>query len=105
MITIYHKGYDPQTRADTWTRHTYTGETVYINSKVSVDSSGLSRANVYKIRIFTDDAVIVATGDKVVSGECRDARPPKDCWTVIGYSDNRKPQLPQNVWHWRVDCV
>lgn len=105
MITIYHKGYDPKIRADTWTRHTYTGETVHRDNHVSVDNNGLSHANVCKIRIFTADAVVVENGDKVVAGECAEPKPPKNADTVISYSDNRNPYLPRVTWHWRVTCV
>lgn len=102
-VIIYHEGYDPKTRLPVYEKRVYQG-TVYRDNRVAVNEKGLVHANVYKIRIFTIENVLVSNGDKLVIGEESSDIPPKDAKLVISYSDNRNPRLSKGVWHWRIEC-
>ena len=104
VVTIYHKGYDADTRMETWSRNAYEA-TVYSDNKINVESGGVSSADIQKIRIFTRGAVTVADDDRVVLGTCTEEAPPGNSKKVTSWSDNRNPRLTKKTWHWRITCV
>lgn len=104
LITVYHKGYDPKTRMETWDRSTYEA-TVYSDTKINVDKGGVVSADVHKIRIFTTGVVTVAADDRIVLGVSDQQSPPGGSKKVISWSDNRNARLTKRTWHWRITCV
>lgn len=96
-ITLYHYDEDEET----WTKNSYCPVHVYTDNLVSVDDTGLSSADVVKIRIPTQQEVPIHNGDRVVRGVSTAASPDRDHgFTVISWSDNRRGTAP----HYRVTC-
>lgn len=124
-ITVYNRHYNKTTRLDEWFRTQISGVHWHGKQAVSVDSNGLSAANVYTVRIPTSvapqgkeyvspsdyasansDALeglwTLQNGDVIARGLI-DTANPKDIagehFTITGWADNRYG----SVKHWRVD--
>lgn len=126
-ITIYNHRYDPLTHFDAWQRTVIENVYVYVDHKVSVADSGLSSAEVYKIRIpanvgnadqylppeeyrrsdYPGGHWTLQADDQIVLGECDlEIEKPADLKAVyqrhckvLSWSDNRFGGLP----HWRIE--
>lgn len=101
-ITLYHKGYNPQTRMEDWTREYYPAANVQRDIMTAITDNGVQYANAIKIRIPTDETIVIANEDKVIVGYCSDTSPPKEAHTVVGYADNRRGGAYMR--HWKVVC-
>lgn len=99
-ITIFHKGYDPATRLNTWGSKYFANVSMQNDTKVNVLGDGLKSANIVKVRIPTTENIDIANGDKVVLGNASVLS--EKAYTVIGFADNRKGS--PNMHHWKVIC-
>ena len=96
-ITLYH--YDEDN--EQWTKNCYFSVHFFADNLVSVDDTGLSSADVVKIRIPTRQEVPLCNGDRIVRGISLAPAPDRNnCFTVISWSDNRRGTAP----HYRVRC-
>lgn len=113
-ITIYNKNLEPETKLDTWKRTVIRGVSFYRDIKVSLDSNGLTTANICKVRIpeeccdgyvpedkylGEDGAWTVRNDDYIVLGESSlEIERPKDLkgtyFRINSWSDNRRGSLP-----------
>lgn len=115
-ITIYNRLYDSESRLDKW-KHTFIGAvSFYADNKVTLDSDGISSADVFKIRIpgetpgyvepdkYTgaDGTWTLQKDDYIVLGKGEAIEKPKDLEAgairINSFSDNRRGNLP----HFRV---
>ena len=68
-ITIYNRGYDPESRLDAWNRVYVPEAWWYKNEKASITTDGLKSADVYTIRI-PDTSITLKKDDYIVKGNC-----------------------------------
>lgn len=101
-ITLYHKGYDPQTRLDTWAHTQYPKVNWHGHQAATVSDKGLSTADAYTVRIPTAQAVLIAIGDIVTRGLLCEADPKRakgPSFVVTSVADNRRGTLC----HWKIE--
>lgn len=125
-ITIYNRQYQKATRSDVWRKTVIQDVHVYVDHKIAVGDSGVTSAEIYKIRIPAEvenadlylppedyaslsdpsEHWTIQNDDQIVMGECalEIERPAqlqsvykKHC-KVTSWSDNRFGGLP----HWRI---
>lgn len=73
-LTIYHRGYDPTNRLETWERHNYDN-VWFFGGKGAGINKGYDNANDVQIRIPYSQNVDInnfAIGDIIVQGELTD---------------------------------
>lgn len=100
-ITLWHEGVDPKTRMETFTVRKFEGVSMQKDVITNLTDGGLKSANVIKIRIPTEEDILIKDGDKLVTYLSDSSLPPaKDCFTVMTYADNRKGS--KKMWHWKV---
>ena len=127
VVTIYNRARGNKDTFDSWHYTVLKPVHVYVDHKVSVGDSGLSSADVYKIRIPADaegaDYYLppeeyaemdnpngywtIQNDDYIVLGECaKEIEKPADLhkvsWRnckVLSWSDNRRGTTP----HWRIE--
>ena len=105
-ITLYHREYNPEQGQDVWTRTPYTGVSWYGGREVTTGTGGDTAADGYTVRIFTNEAVTVQSGDIVVQGIVSDeitsasqlTQKYPESWRVTLVRDNRRGGLA----HWRI---
>lgn len=70
-VTIYHKGFDENTRLETWTRHNYSNVWFFGGKGASINK-GYDNANDVEIRLPYDSNTLnisdFAIGDIIVQG-------------------------------------
>lgn len=91
-ITLYHKQYNNVTRLDEWQRTQYMGVHFHAKQAVTVDKGGLNAANVYTLRIMTNDTVTVSAGDYIVQSLVNFVNPQDadEKILITAVSDNRR---------------
>ena len=108
-VTIYHKTYDPQSRQDRWTGTQYPNASWYGKQAVSVGDKGLQSADLYSVRIRTEEALPLSPGDIVVRGAVSvpisqaveiTGRYP-ETFVVTAVHDNRRGL--SRMRHWRIE--
>lgn len=105
-LTLYHKGYDPATRLDTWARTQYSGVNWYGKQAAAVSDNGLITADEITVRIPTTEPLEAAVGDIAVRG-LRDEADPKaaqqaaESFIVTAVRDNRRGS--PGMQHWRLE--
>ena len=106
-ITIYHRSYNPQTRLDEWQTTQYIGVNWYGKQAVAVGDAGLNTADAYIVRIPTQQAILVCSGDIIVNGLIDDliTAPAQlkqyQTFVVTAVFDNRRGS--QRMQHWRIE--
>lgn len=109
-VTLYHMGYSEETRLDTWERVVYPNAhwhcKLAANYMASQSGSGLHSASVYTVRIFTQEALAVCTGEFLVRGLCDAETPaqiPPDAqrMTVLAVTDARRGTAGMR--HWKLE--
>lgn len=109
-VTLYHRSYDPASRADVWSRTVYPAASWYGAQAASVSDSGLMTADAYTVRIATDAEIDAAPGDVLVRGEVADTvtgsaaltrKYHGRCFVVTHVQDNRRGA--RRSWHWKLE--
>lgn len=100
-VTIWHIGYDKQTRMDT-AKQVYKGRASCQADIITTVDNGLQSADVIKLRIPTTETLEISNGDRIVLELSEESTPPKEAFTILHFSDNRK--LSQNMWHYKIIC-
>lgn len=109
-VTLYHRSYDPASRADVWSRTVYTTASWYGGQAATVSDNGLMTADTYTVRIDTDAAIPAAPGDVLVRGEVEDVvtgstvltrKYQGRCMVLIHVQDNRRGA--RRLWHWKLE--
>lgn len=108
-VTIWHVGYDKETRMDT-VKQVYQGRAscqsdmvVSVEDNMKSAGGGLKSADVIKLRIPTDAELEIKNGDRLVLALSNEDTPPKDAYTILHFADNRK--LSRRMWHWKIICT
>lgn len=109
-VTLYHRSYDEDERADVWKGKVYEGVSWYGSQAATVGDSGLQTADAYIVRIPTQEAVEAAAGDVVVLGRVEDTpggsaaltrKHAGRCFVVTHVQDNRRGT--PGLRHWRIE--
>ena len=109
-VTLYHRSYDPASRADVWSRVVYTAASWYGGQAATVSDNGLMTADTYTVRIDTDAAILAAPGDVLVRGEVTDTvtgstaltrKYQGRCMVLTHVQDNRRGG--RRLWHWKLE--
>lgn len=106
-LTLYHKIYDPATRLDVWAATWYFGVSWHGGQAVAVEKDGLTTADKYTVRIYTDDPIAAAPGDIVCRGIFDEADPKAarraaaESFVVTAVRDNRRGSPVLH--HWRLE--
>lgn len=107
-ITIYRRTFDKATRIDVWNHEQYESVSFHGHQAAAVGNNGLSTADVYTVRIYTDDDIGVNVGDIVVKGlidvnitGASELTSKYGCFVVTSVSDNRRGSA--NMHHWRLE--
>lgn len=109
-VTLYHRSYDPASRADVWSRTVYPAASWYGAQAATVSDNGLLTADAYTVRIATSDEITAAPGDVLVRGEVTDAvtgsaaltrKYQGRCFVVTHVQDNRRGV--RSAWHWKIE--
>lgn len=109
-VTLYHRSYNPASRADVWSRMVYATASWYGGQAASVSDNGLMTADAYTVRINTAAAIPAAPGDVLVRGEVDDTvtgstaltgKYQGRCFVVTHVQDNRRGV--RRLWHWRIE--
>lgn len=95
-ITIYH--YDEE--GGTYTPYIYRDASIYSGVRVAVKNSGFVNDSFLRIRIATENDILIGTDDYVYIGETEAPVDKSVCMKVVAYGDNRRGALP----HWRIEC-
>ena len=110
-ITILNRVYDPEERLDKWKATFIENVSFYSDTKVNLDSNGLTTADVYKMRIPDYNGYVPAgeyigeegtwtlqIDDYIVKGKLdKDVTRPAeldDKIRIKSFSDNRRGMLP-----------
>lgn len=100
-VTLWHEGVDPKTRMETFTVQKFDGVSMQKDVITTLTDGGLKSANMIKLRIPTEEDVLIKDGDKLVLYLSNSSFPPaKDSYTVMTYADNRKGS--KEMRHWKV---
>lgn len=96
-ITVYHYN------GKRWERSCFDGVSVYFNDGALI-SKGITAEASLTVRIWTNEDINIAHGDKVLIGCYTAQEPPKgnDTHVVSGILDNRRGSYKMR--HWRLIC-
>ena len=105
-LTLHHKGYDPATRLNAWTRTHYPAVNWHGKQAAAVADKGLVTADEITVRIPTGGPMAAAVGDIAVRG-LRDEADPRaaqraaESFVVTAVRDNRRGSPAMH--HWRLE--
>lgn len=111
-VTLYHRTYDPASRADVWSRTVYRTASWYGAQRATVSDNGLLTADSYTVRIATNEVIAASPGDVLVYGEVTDTvngssaltrKYQGRCFVVTHVQDNRKG--PRSARHWKLEGI
>ena len=109
-VTLYHRSYDPASRADVWSRTVYPAASWYGGQAATVSDSGLLTADAYTVRIATDAEIAAAPGDVLVRGEVADTvtgstaltrKYQGRCMVLTHVQDSCRGA--RRLWHWKLE--
>lgn len=95
-VTIYH--FDEQN--EEYAPISYGDANIFHRKRSADEKGGFTAASQCIIRIPTDKAIAIETGDYVYLGTTSAPLDRDSCLLVTGYSDNRRGTLK----HWRIEC-
>lgn len=93
-LTIFHRVHDPVTRLDKWERTYVDAAWWFKDSKATLNTDGLTVADVYYVRI-PDTSLVISKDDYLVKGDCGvDMQTVKD---LEGYEKTRATTVNINT--------
>lgn len=93
-LTIFHRVHDPVTRLDKWERTYVDAAWWFKDSKATLNTDGLTVADVYYVRI-PDTLLVICKDDYLVKGDCSvDMQTVKD---LEGYEKTRATTVNINT--------
>lgn len=77
VVTIYHKVFNAATKQSGFRRYVVPAAHWYADHRVNVDNTGISDAEIYKVRIPAEQLETYMDPDAFLAAGC-----PSDAWTV-----------------------